>query len=65
MLLIEELAQHVGIDTGNRHVSADTVNDKSEQQEDQAALQVAVLRPPRRFCAGAIRHVCVLTLKRC
>ena len=65
LLLIEELAQHVGIDTGNRHVSADTVNDKSEQQEDQAALKVAVLRPPRRFCAGAIRHVCVLTLKRC
>ena len=60
LLLIEELTQHVGIDTGNRHMRADAVHNQSQKQEDQATLEVAVLREPCRFGAGAVCHVVVL-----
>lgn len=43
LLLIEQLLEHIGINTGNRHMSADTVYNECKRQEDQATLKVAVL----------------------
>jgi len=43
LLALEEFGQHIGVNPGNRDMSANAVDDQRAQQEPQPALQIAEL----------------------
>jgi hypothetical protein len=41
LLRLEQVLQHYGINTGNRNMSANAIDDQRKEQKPEAALQVA------------------------